>query len=110
MGRRSIIGALFVVAALAGCFIVTGSNDAYHIADAGSSGCASTDDCTTGQVCCAARPTSVCQTGPCALAQLCKTSMECGDSAPGCAVQSCMLDGATFTLQACGALPACYFK
>ena len=109
MLRRTIAGALSLTLTLAGCFIVTGSNDGYQPADP-PGGCAGTADCSGGQVCCAALPSPVCQSAPCALAQLCKTTMECGDSAPGCALQSCTLDGGTFTLQACGALAACSLK
>lgn len=111
MVRRSVFGAVFLAAA--GCFVITGSTDGYQRGtdDAGSAGgCAGSSDCDAGQVCCAALPTALCQAGPCALAQLCRTTMECGDAAPGCAVQSCKLDGSTFTLQACGALSLCSFK
>lgn len=113
MVRRGIVGAAIAACAAAGCFIVTGGTDGYQLTDAGglsASGCTGTSDCIEGQICCAVLPAPVCQTGPCALAQLCNTTKECGDSAPGCALQSCQIDGSTYTLQACGALSLCSFK
>jgi hypothetical protein len=117
--RRSIAGAVFLAAGLWGCFLVTGSTDGY--APTGNAGaattfqCASSADCDAGQVCClgiqsTSSASSQCQAGPCALAQLCTASLECGDAAPGCALQSCMVDGSTYTLQACGALAYCAIK
>ena len=111
MLRRAILGMVLLTAAHAGCFIVTGGTDGYQPAVTADprSTCAGSADCDAGQVCCANLPASVCQTGPCALAQLCTTTAECGDSGP-CASQSCQLDGSTFALEACGALPICAIR
>lgn len=116
MNARSIACALALAGALLGCVAIVGGTDGYQLADNPQpTGCTAAADCDAGEVCCLSgqEPSSTtrsCQSGPCAIAQLCKTNMECGDSAPGCSLQACEVGGTTFTLQACGALPPCSFR
>ena len=104
------LAALFaMLVASSACFVLVGSTDGYHLPDAG--GCQSAADCSGTQICCfslsasetAEAPAGACQsscTGP----QLCTKSAECGD-AGSCLMQQCDAGaGATFTVQACGAV------
>lgn len=118
------IAAAMVAAGAAGCILFTGSTDGYHPADAGGDGglgdgagnsfqCASAADCGDGgAVCCVVVSSSsvtantVCQMAPCSVAQLCKTTAECG-KAGLCTNQSCTFGTATVTIGACGVVMNC---
>jgi hypothetical protein len=128
MGKRA---AVFLAASMvAGCAIVTGSTDGFHVpveagcAEGGPDGscgapaCTSSADCGDGgAVCCLVtiagiRTTSTCMQGSCVGAvpvQVCRVGAgaggdECADGGT-CTMQSC--PGFPVSIQACGILPGC---
>jgi hypothetical protein len=124
MCRRT---AVFLAASMAaGCAIVTGSTDGYHVpmdagcAEGGPDGscgapaCTSSADCgDAGAVCClvtvaGVRSTSTCMQGSCVGAvpvQVCRVgSNECAEGGT-CTMQAC--PGFPLTFEACGILPGC---
>jgi hypothetical protein len=80
-----------------------------------SEGCDETADCSSGSICCLVTSLSsasvACQAGTACAGgifsiQVCKTDAECDNAMP-CVPQTCMLEGATVTIEACGSVPTC---
>jgi|HubBroStandDraft_2_1064218.scaffolds.fasta_scaffold15469_2 hypothetical protein len=105
-----VVLSLTAATAIAGCFLLTGSTSGYTQVQA-EAGCEAAADCTGdggAGVCCfsATSGAAACQAAPCGAleVQLCATRAEC--TQVECIPQSCTLAGASFSVRACGSIPA----
>ena len=113
MRAASVVAALALVGAVAGCVLITGGSDGYSVAEGGAvtaAGCQKPGDCS-GEACCfvpdAAVPTTVCQKSCPAWQQLCTVGSDCGDAGESCLAQSCTVEGVTVQVTTCGAISFC---
>ncbi|HEY3819267.1 MAG TPA: hypothetical protein VGL81_18990 [Polyangiaceae bacterium] len=108
----TVLAALVVAGAGAGCVLVTGDSEGYSQASGHLSGegCQTPADCN-GQPCClvlsdAGVPSLSCEPSCPAYEQSCAVGSDCGDGGD-CLSQSCTVEGTTATVTTCGAIPFC---
>jgi hypothetical protein len=112
MRAATVVAAMALVGAAAGCILVTGGSDGYSPAEGGltGQGCHTPADCN-GQVCCfvlgeAGVPSTSCQASCPAWEQSCAVASDCGDAGQ-CLAQSCTVEETTVQVTTCGAISFC---